>query len=53
MLKSWINKLQLVMADVNADKGFVVYSGKETFAVSKSVKVVSAYENNFAEKYFP
>jgi predicted AAA+ superfamily ATPase len=50
--KIWIKKLQQVMADVNAKNGLLIYSGKETFAVSKNVKVVSAYENNFAEKCF-
>jgi len=50
--KEWINKLQLVMTDVKAEKGFVIYSGKETFDISKSIKVISAYEADFAAEYF-
>jgi len=40
------------MTDVKAEKGFVIYSGKETFDISKSIKVISAYEADFAAEYF-
>jgi Predicted ATPase (AAA+ superfamily) len=48
--KKWIKDLKRVMIDIKSERGFLIYSGKESFRVEKNISIISAYENKFAEK---
>ncbi len=48
--KKWIKDLTQVMADIKAERGFLVYAGKESYSVEKNILIISAHEKDFAEK---
>lgn len=45
--KRWVETLKIVMQDIKAQKGYLIYSGKETFTIEKNIKVISAYQKDF------
>jgi hypothetical protein len=47
--KKWIKDLKQVMVDIKAERGFLVYAGKESFRVEKNISIISAHENDFSE----
>jgi predicted AAA+ superfamily ATPase len=48
--KKWIKDLKQVMVDIKAERGFLVYAGKESFSVEKNISIISAYEKDFTGK---
>jgi len=50
--KQYFKKLQEIMNDCNAVKGFLINTGEKSYSVADDVSVVSVYDKVFPERIF-